>query len=92
MYPILYLHMPQFLYEPFPVESSLHLQLHDHVNAEVSGGTIQSTQDALDYLTWTYFFRRLLMNPTFYGLEDTGASVLNQFLSESVTLRILSNS
>lgn len=25
----------KFLYEPFPVESSLHTQLHDHINAEV---------------------------------------------------------
>jgi len=26
----------KFLYEPFPVESSLHMFLHDHLNAEVS--------------------------------------------------------
>lgn len=51
----------KFLHEPFPVESSLHTCLHDHLNAEIVGGSIKSKQDAVDYLTWTYFYRRLQM-------------------------------
>lgn len=50
----------QFLYEPFPVESSLRDQLHDHMNAEIVSGTISHKQDAVHYLTWTYLFRRLV--------------------------------
>uniref|UniRef100_A0A8C5ESZ6 Activating signal cointegrator 1 complex subunit 3 n=1 Tax=Gouania willdenowi TaxID=441366 RepID=A0A8C5ESZ6_GOUWI len=53
----------KFLYEPFPVESSLLAVLSDHLNAEIAAGTISSKQDAMDYITWTYFFRRLVMNP-----------------------------
>jgi hypothetical protein len=34
----------KFLYEPFPVESSLGEVLHDHINAEVVAGTISSKQ------------------------------------------------
>ncbi|CAI5478002.1 unnamed protein product [Closterium sp. Yama58-4] len=75
----------KFLYEPFPVESSLHLVLHDHLNAEVAGGSIASVQDAMDYLTWTFFFRRLLCNPSFYGLADTSAESVNIFLSDLVS-------
>ncbi|KAJ6262851.1 hypothetical protein Dda_1408 [Drechslerella dactyloides] len=58
-----------FLNRGFPVESSLHKVLDDHLGAEVSAGTIKSKQDSLDYLTWTFFFRRLHKNPNFYGLE-----------------------
>lgn len=58
----------KFMFEPFPVESSLQDVLCDHFNAEIVAGTICSRQDAVDYLTWTYFFRRLVMNPTYYGM------------------------
>lgn len=58
-----------FLHTGFPVESSLHKVLDNHLGAEVSAGTITTKQDALDYLTWTFFFRRLHKNPSYYGLE-----------------------
>lgn len=58
-----------FLHTGFPVESSLHNVLDNHLGAEVSAGTIITKQDALDYLTWTFFFRRLHKNPSYYGLE-----------------------
>ncbi|KAG0625562.1 hypothetical protein M758_2G065100 [Ceratodon purpureus] len=74
----------KFLYEPFPVESMLTQHLHDHFNAEVVAGTISSKQDAVDYLTWTYLFRRLVMNPSFYDLEDTSSASINAYLSNLV--------
>ncbi|KAB8290439.1 hypothetical protein EYC80_010871 [Monilinia laxa] len=58
-----------FLHTGFPVESSLHNVLDNHLGAEVSAETITTKQDALDYLTWTFFFRRLHKNPSYYGLE-----------------------
>ncbi|KAH8802688.1 Sec63 Brl domain-containing protein [Xylogone sp. PMI_703] len=58
-----------FLHTGFPVESSLHKVLDNHLGAEVSAETITTKQDALDYLTWTFFFRRLHKNPSYYGLE-----------------------
>ena len=41
-------------------------------------------QDALNYLTWTYFFRRLLMNPNYYNLESIEGNAINDYLSELV--------
>merc|ERR1719383_1193914 len=71
----------KFLYEPFPVESHLLGVLSDHLNAEVVAATVTSKQDAMDYITWTYFFRRLVLNPSFYGLEDVNHDSINSFLS-----------
>uniref|UniRef100_A0A1A9WJB5 U5 small nuclear ribonucleoprotein 200 kDa helicase n=1 Tax=Glossina brevipalpis TaxID=37001 RepID=A0A1A9WJB5_9MUSC len=74
----------KFLYDPFPVESSLLEVLPEHMNAEIVAGTVQTKQAALDYLTWTYFFRRLLRNPTYYNLEGLEPSQINPYLSTLV--------
>ena len=44
-------------------------------------------------MTWTYYFRRLLMNPTYYGLESADEAAVNRFLSHKVddTLTQLAN-
>eukprot|EP00941_MAST-03F_sp_MAST-3F-sp1_P004675 g4675.t1 len=70
----------RFLYEPFPVESSLKDSLAEHINAEIASGTIRSRSDAADYLTWTYLFRRLLQNPTYYDLEEADAKGAQRYL------------
>ncbi|KAI3929942.1 hypothetical protein MKW98_004096 [Papaver atlanticum] len=74
----------KFLYEPFPVESNLREQIQDHINAEIVSGTICHKEDAVHYLTWTYLFRRLVVNPAYYGLEDTESKTLNSYLSSLV--------
>ena len=86
-----------FLHTGFPVESSLHLVLDDHLGAEICAGTITTKQDALDYLTWTFFFRRLHKNPTYYGLDisvedqtSTAAQILASDFMFSMVDRSLS--
>lgn len=79
----------KFLYEPFPVESSLLNVLTDHLNAEIVSGTVSTKQEALDYLTWTYFFRRLLVNPSYYGMtpidnNPNEQQSLNTYLSSVI--------
>lgn len=74
----------KFLYDPFPVESNLLAVLPDHINAEIVAGTVQSKQGILDYLTWTYFFRRLLKNPNYYNMEGAENDDVNKFLSSLI--------
>lgn len=69
-----------FLHSGFPVESSLHNVLPDHLGAEIAAGTILSTSDAFDFITGTYFFRRIQQNPSYYGLEETSSEGLISFL------------
>ncbi|MCJ1470873.1 hypothetical protein MMC07_009520 [Pseudocyphellaria aurata] len=74
-----------FLHTGFPVESSLHNVLDNHLGAEVSANTIATKQDALDYLTWTFFFRRLHKNPSYYGLEISAEQ------HNTITAQVLAN-
>ena len=75
----------KFLYEPFPVESSLLDVLPDHLSAEIVAGTITSNQEALNYITCTYFFRRLVQNPSYYHLESNEVQNINEYLSNLVS-------
>jgi len=74
----------KFLYEPLPVESHLDHCLHDHFNAEVVTKTISNKQDAVDYLTWTFFYRRMTQNPNYYNLQGVSHRHISDHLSEMV--------
>jgi antiviral helicase SLH1 len=73
-----------FLNSGFPVESSLHKVLADHLGAEVSSGSVKTKQDALDFLTWTFLFRRIHKNPTYYGIEDHSEEGVNKWIVDLV--------
>lgn len=87
---VIFCHAPRkeyykkFLYEAFPVESHLQHYLHDNMNAEVVVGVIENKQDAVDYLTWTFMYRRLTQNPNYYNLQGVSHRHLSDHLSELV--------
>ncbi|KAG1730314.1 putative RNA helicase, partial [Suillus lakei] len=85
----------KFLAEGLPIESHLptHL-LHDYFLAEIAVKTIENKQDAMDILTWTYFYRRMTQNPNYYNLHNVSHQHLSDHLSELVenTLQELVNS
>ncbi|CEP21995.1 unnamed protein product [Cyberlindnera jadinii] len=74
----------KFLNESLPVESFLNVFLHDAFVNEISTGLIKSRQDCIDWLTYSYLYRRLQANPSFYGVKDISQIGLSTFLTELV--------
>ncbi|CCH60480.1 hypothetical protein TBLA_0C06880 [Henningerozyma blattae CBS 6284] len=74
-----------FINVGFPVESSLHKVLDDHLGAEITSGTIKNKQEAMEFLKWTFLFRRAYHNPTYYDVEDdTSTAGVNKYLSNLI--------
>jgi pre-mRNA-splicing helicase BRR2 len=87
---VIFCHTPRkeyfikFLQEPYPIESALDHELHDHLNADVVAGTVENKQDAVDWITWTFMYRRISQNPNYYNMAGRTGSHINDFLSELV--------
>lgn len=73
----------KFLFEPFPVESSLVQLLPDHVNAEIANGNITTKSQLIQFIQSTFYYRRLLVNPSYYQMESTVEEHISQ-LADSV--------
>ena len=84
----------KFLNEALPVESHLQNFLQDAFVTEISTKMIESGEDAINWATFTYFYRRLLANPSYYSLTDPTHEGLSQYLSDIVeaTLQELAES
>lgn len=76
--------LKKLLYDPLPIESHLDHYLHDNFNSEIVTKTISNMQDAVDYITWTFLYRRLTKNPNYYNLQGTSNVHLSEHLSEMV--------
>lgn len=87
---VLYCYAPRkefykrYLFESLPVESQLEVHLHNHLNSEIVTRTIQNKQDAVDYITWTFLYRRLSQNPNYYNLTGITHRHLSDYLSQLI--------
>lgn len=53
------------------LESSLHLNLSEHLNSEIGLGTIKSTENARDWIRSSFLYHRLKKNPKHYKVTKT---------------------
>ena len=66
------------------MESELNHYLIEHLNSEIVAKTIENKQDAIDWITWTFMYRRLSQNPNFYNLYNISGQHINDYLSELI--------
>ncbi|GKT28050.1 Activating signal cointegrator 1 complex subunit 3, partial [Aduncisulcus paluster] len=57
-----------FLNEPFPVESSFHTKIPEHIISEISVGAIKTLFDVVSWLKNTFYYLRMCSQPSRYGL------------------------
>ena len=70
-----------------PIESTLHLNLAEHLNSEIATGGIRDIEEALDWLTKSYLYIRLLTNPEFYECHEDQMNFLKN-LCEGILNRL----
>lgn len=74
----------KFIHEPLPIESHLDQDFADHLNAEVVLKNVEDKQEAVNYLTWTFYYRRITQNPNYYNLKEASNIAVSDNLSDLV--------
>lgn len=74
----------KFLSEGLPIESMMNNWIHDCFMYEISTRSLKVRQDCMDWITYTYFYRRLQQNPSFYDVKNTTHIGISEYLSDIV--------
>ena len=74
----------KFLFEPLPIESHLDAALHDALCSEIVSRTVANKQDAVDFITWSLYYRRLTQNPNYYNMTGVTHRHVSDHLSDLV--------
>ncbi|CDO93346.1 unnamed protein product [Kluyveromyces dobzhanskii CBS 2104] len=74
----------KFLCNGLPTESFMPYHVIDLLTVEFANETLDSKQDCVDLLTYTYLYRRIHANPCFYGLQDVTAEDISSYLTQLV--------
>ncbi|XP_064459339.1 probable ATP-dependent DNA helicase HFM1 [Ornithodoros turicata] len=65
-----------FLHGTQMVESSLHKSIVEHLNAEIVLNTITDLSESVEWIKSTFFYTRVLKNPTYYEICLKGINAL----------------
>lgn len=73
------------------LESCLHLNLIEHLNAEIGLGNVSDVETAAKWLAGTFLFVRLRRNPTYYKLKEDASQededdLLRQICEKDIAL------
>lgn len=63
------------------MESSLTSWLIEIINTEIVTGTVETISEIVDWLSWTFFYRWLPLNPNYYNLASKEKDAINDFIS-----------
>lgn len=66
------------------LESSLHLNLSEHINSEVGLGTITDLETAKEWLHNSFLYRRIQKNPRHYAIGKDGNQTWQQRVDDLV--------
>lgn len=81
--------LKRLLSTALPIESTLDAAVLPGVLcAEIVSGSVRSCQEAVDLLTWSFLYRRLGHNPSFYGLPERSARAVSEYLSQIIETAI----
>ncbi|KAL6941353.1 hypothetical protein ACO0RG_002482 [Hanseniaspora osmophila] len=72
----------KFLSEGEPLESFFPFNLGEFLLSECSNGIVTSKSDIMEWITYSYFYRRIHANPSYYGVKDTSSIGLSAYLTE----------
>lgn len=70
------------------LESSLHVNLSEHVNSEIGLGTIVNIESAKQWLRSSFLFQRLQKNPKHYAIGKGERQTWQERLDEMVTMSV----
>ena len=74
----------KFLNEPYPLETSINVYLENHFLTDIKNKIINTKQKCVDWLTWSFFYKRLMKNPNYYELKGKSNQHLYEYISEMV--------
>lgn len=67
-----------------PLESLLDSTIYEFFIDGIAHGLLKLRQDCIDLLTHTFFYKRLLSNPSYYGLRNLSSIAVSEYLSNLI--------
>jgi pre-mRNA-splicing helicase BRR2 len=73
-----------FLTEPLPIESNFDVITQIALNSVLCHSFASSKSDLVGFLVKTYFYQRIIRNPSYYGMASADQAVVSDFVSELI--------